>query len=295
VSRRLLGRLLAPGLELLRAASAAFTLPAIPATGTTSFLPICSQFTDDCWSSMKTALTPTPRTRGRFGSRSSRPRTRPRRPGTRTAPRPARTRRPGTRGTRRGRSTSPSARRARPAGRDRERPSPGGMGALRGRGRGRDSSGSWPVPESTARPLRDDSDPPGGSSEMAVTVETTAPSANAVPRPLVSGPALAGLQGAFYVATGVWPLIDIDSFQAVTGPKADLWLVYTVGGLIAAVGAVVLTAAWSRRVSPETGPLGRRPTTDPCPRQPLPRRPTTPGEGRRSAAATDPIRSFAPT
>jgi hypothetical protein len=39
-------------------------------------------------------------------------------------------------------------------------------------------------------------------------------------------------QGIFYFLTGVWPLVDIASFMAVTGPKTDLWLVRTVGWLI---------------------------------------------------------------
>jgi hypothetical protein len=40
-----------------------------------------------------------------------------------------------------------------------------------------------------------------------------------------SAAAVALVQGAFYVATGVWALVDLDSFMAVTGPKTDLWLV----------------------------------------------------------------------
>lgn len=47
---------------------------------------------------------------------------------------------------------------------------------------------------------------------------------------------VAALQGLFYLATGVWPLIHIDSFLAVTGSKTDLWLVYTVGLLVSVVG-----------------------------------------------------------
>ena len=62
---------------------------------------------------------------------------------------------------------------------------------------------------------------------------------------------LALLQGVFYVATGLWPLFDIDSFQMVTGPKADLWLVRTVGVLVTVIGAVLLFAARGRRVSDE--------------------------------------------
>jgi hypothetical protein len=62
---------------------------------------------------------------------------------------------------------------------------------------------------------------------------------------------LALAQGLFYVATGLWPLIDIVSFQVVTGPKTDLWLVRTVGVLVTVVGAVLLAAWRARRVTPE--------------------------------------------
>lgn len=36
------------------------------------------------------------------------------------------------------------------------------------------------------------------------------------------------LLGAYYLITAVWPLVSIKSFEAVTGPKTDRWLVYTV-------------------------------------------------------------------
>lgn len=50
------------------------------------------------------------------------------------------------------------------------------------------------------------------------------------------------VQGIVYVLTGVWPLVHMASFLAVTGPKTDLWLVNTVGVLVAVIGAVLLTA-----------------------------------------------------
>jgi len=62
---------------------------------------------------------------------------------------------------------------------------------------------------------------------------------------------LALFQGLFYVATGIWPLIDIVSFQIVTGPKTDLWLVRTVGVLVAVIGAVLIAASRARRITPE--------------------------------------------
>jgi hypothetical protein len=60
---------------------------------------------------------------------------------------------------------------------------------------------------------------------------------------------LALVQGAFYVATGLWAVVDLDSFMAVTGPKTDGWLVKTVGLLVTAIGAALLLA-WSRRRVP---------------------------------------------
>ena len=59
------------------------------------------------------------------------------------------------------------------------------------------------------------------------------------------------IQGVFYLATGVWPLFDLVSFQLVTGPKTDLWLVRTVGVLVAVVGSVLLLAYRSRRITDE--------------------------------------------
>jgi hypothetical protein len=62
------------------------------------------------------------------------------------------------------------------------------------------------------------------------------------------------VQGGYYLATGLWPLFNIESFQAVTGPKTDLWLVRTVGVLVAAVALALLVAAW-RPPSPEAAVL----------------------------------------
>jgi hypothetical protein len=64
------------------------------------------------------------------------------------------------------------------------------------------------------------------------------------------------VQGGFYVATGLWALVDLDSFMAVTGPKTDLWLVKTVGVLVTVIGGVLLSAGWRRRVTPDILLLG---------------------------------------
>jgi hypothetical protein len=62
---------------------------------------------------------------------------------------------------------------------------------------------------------------------------------------------VAAVQGAYFVLTGIWPLFGINSFQAVTGAKTDLWLVYTVGCLVAVIGAGLLVAAVTGRTTLE--------------------------------------------
>ena len=47
---------------------------------------------------------------------------------------------------------------------------------------------------------------------------------------------LALAQGGYYVAAGLWPILHMRSFERVTGPKTDDWLVKTVGAMIAVVG-----------------------------------------------------------
>ncbi|MFY3743571.1 hypothetical protein [Anaeromyxobacter sp. PSR-1] len=64
-------------------------------------------------------------------------------------------------------------------------------------------------------------------------------------RPLALG------QGAFYAATGAWPLVHMPSFVAVTGPKLEPWLVRTVGVLVGTIGGTLLSAGARRRITPE--------------------------------------------
>jgi hypothetical protein len=58
-------------------------------------------------------------------------------------------------------------------------------------------------------------------------------------------------QSVYYVITGIWPLLHIESFIWVTGPKYDIWLVKTVGVLIMATGIVLYVAARNKRISIE--------------------------------------------
>jgi hypothetical protein len=63
-------------------------------------------------------------------------------------------------------------------------------------------------------------------------------------------------QGALYLLSGVWPVVHLRSFLAVTGPKIDLWLVQTMGALLAVLGAALIGAARRPRVEPEWVFLG---------------------------------------
>lgn len=51
-------------------------------------------------------------------------------------------------------------------------------------------------------------------------------------------------QCAYYVFGGLWPLLHYRSFEAVTGPKRDAWLVKTVAGMMLAVAATLGRALW---------------------------------------------------
>lgn len=57
--------------------------------------------------------------------------------------------------------------------------------------------------------------------------------------------------GLFWVGSGLWPIVHLKSFERVTGPKPEGWLVKTVGGLIAVVGSTLMAAAVRNRITPE--------------------------------------------
>ncbi|MFF7449705.1 MULTISPECIES: hypothetical protein [unclassified Streptomyces] len=50
-------------------------------------------------------------------------------------------------------------------------------------------------------------------------------------------------QGAFNVVGGLWPLVHLRSFEWVFGPKTDVWLQRTTGGLLVSAGLAQLAAA----------------------------------------------------
>lgn len=72
------------------------------------------------------------------------------------------------------------------------------------------------------------------------------------------------VQGVYYLVTGIWPLISMETFQMVTGKKTDNlvtglendhWLVMTVGVLVTAIGACLLVAAVRRQCTLEIAVL----------------------------------------
>jgi len=67
---------------------------------------------------------------------------------------------------------------------------------------------------------------------------------------------LRGLYALYLVATGAWSLAHRRSFERVTGPKEDYWLVQTVGALAVAIGISAGIAVRRRAQGPETTVLG---------------------------------------
>jgi hypothetical protein len=55
----------------------------------------------------------------------------------------------------------------------------------------------------------------------------------------------------YNVVTGVWPILHIRSFEAMSGPKTDSWLVKTVGALVGVIGGVIAMAGARKRITPE--------------------------------------------
>ena len=58
------------------------------------------------------------------------------------------------------------------------------------------------------------------------------------------------VQGTYYLITGVWPLHSMKTFLMITGPKTDLWLVKTVGLILAVIGGILVYAQRMAMVDP---------------------------------------------
>lgn len=63
------------------------------------------------------------------------------------------------------------------------------------------------------------------------------------------------VQAMYYLITGVWAVVGIRSFQVISGPKTDIWLVRTVGLLTMVIGGVLGLAGWRRRITSEVAVL----------------------------------------
>lgn len=58
-------------------------------------------------------------------------------------------------------------------------------------------------------------------------------------------------QALYFFVTGLWPILSMATFEAVTGPKFDTWLAKTVGALVIVIGLVLVLAALRRSMTLE--------------------------------------------
>jgi hypothetical protein len=66
---------------------------------------------------------------------------------------------------------------------------------------------------------------------------------------------IVALMAAYYISTGAWPIIHMQSFEAVTGPKKERWLVRMVGALAVVNGVVLAIGVRRSPLSLETRAL----------------------------------------
>ena len=64
------------------------------------------------------------------------------------------------------------------------------------------------------------------------------------------------IQALYYLLTGLWPVVHIGSFQALTGPKGEHWLVRSTGLLLGVIGLTLAFSSRCRPPSSETPVLG---------------------------------------
>lgn len=48
-------------------------------------------------------------------------------------------------------------------------------------------------------------------------------------------------QGLYYCFTGLWALLSMRTFEKVTGPKNDHWLVKIIGLMLVVIGLALIT------------------------------------------------------
>jgi hypothetical protein len=67
---------------------------------------------------------------------------------------------------------------------------------------------------------------------------------------------LAFFQGAFYLATGSWPLVHMASFASLIEPRAARWSIEMAGAWLVAIGAMLVIRAVQKRLHHGTAALG---------------------------------------
>ena len=77
----------------------------------------------------------------------------------------------------------------------------------------------------------------------------------ALARSLASAP-VARLQGWYYILTGGWALVSMPTFELVTGPKRERWLVRTVALLLCVIGSSLVLSDRRGTLARETTVLG---------------------------------------
>ena len=78
-----------------------------------------------------------------------------------------------------------------------------------------------------------------------------------VPKKHISFEKILGcMHSIYYLLTGLWPLMHIESFLMVTGEKIDIWLVKTVGILTLAIAIPIAQSTWNDSIGKETVLLG---------------------------------------
>ena len=63
-------------------------------------------------------------------------------------------------------------------------------------------------------------------------------------------------QGLYYFITGLWALLSMGTFEKVTGPKTDHWLVKTIGLMLVVIGLALITGGVRKTITPEMAVLG---------------------------------------
>jgi hypothetical protein len=97
--------------------------------------------------------------------------------------------------------------------------------------------------------------PPPGTETIAAA-EPVRPAQIAAPKKSKLPLLAAAAQSFYFLVTGLWPLISIATFEAVTGKKTDHWLVIAVGLLVTVIGSALFLSAARRRVEVEAFTLG---------------------------------------